>query len=294
MQFDLSKLKKRPSYPFETIAVAIAFSPRLETVISEAVQLSKAFNAHLLIFHIGKRTHQKEEQLEQVLRNLKVPLDTQRVIWMAGEPVETILKLCKLNVVDLLVLGALEKESLLKFYLSSVARSISRKAKCSVLLLTKESPNISKYRKIVVNGIASNPKTGHSINTAIYFSKHIPSKEIFIVQELHNPGLTLTISEGSTAPEANKIKKEFNEEEVTELKTLLENIEETPAKISEKVIHGKPGYSIRNFAESRNADLLVINSPDTNLNILDRIFTHDIEYILEDLPCNLLIVHSRV
>ena len=33
---------------------------------------------------------------------------------------------------------------------------------------------------------------------------------------------------------------------------------------------------------------------ETQLNVFDRIFTHDIEYILADLPCNLMIVHSRI
>ena len=35
MDFDLHKLKKRPAYPFETIAVGLAFSPRMEIVLAE-------------------------------------------------------------------------------------------------------------------------------------------------------------------------------------------------------------------------------------------------------------------
>jgi nucleotide-binding universal stress UspA family protein len=51
---------------------------------------------------------------------------------------------------------------------------------------------------------------------------------------------------------------------------------------------------VRQYAEQKKADLLVINSPDVRYGIIDRIFTHDMEYILENLPCNVLIVHSRV
>ena len=65
-------------------------------------------------------------------------------------------------------------------------------------------------------------------------------------------------------------------------------------KVTDKNIKGKPGYAISKFSKDKKADLLVINSPDTHLNVFDRIFAHDIEYILADLPCNLLIVHSRV
>jgi hypothetical protein len=50
---------------------------------------------------------------------------------------------------------------------------------------------------------------------------------------------------------------------------------------------------ITQFAREHEADLLVLNSPDTKLNLLDRVFPHDIEFALADLPCDLLIVHSK-
>ena len=120
---------------------------------------------------------------------------------MEGDPVDTILRLCKLNIVDLLVLGALEKENLLKFYIGSIARNISRTAKCSVLLLTNPSEELQKYKKIIVNGV-ENPKTIHTINTALYLAKKIKVKDVTIVNEIHTPGLAMAIAEDSTAPEA--------------------------------------------------------------------------------------------
>ena len=37
---------------------------------------------------------------------------------------------------------------------------------------------------------------------------------------------------------------------------------------------------------------MVVNSPDTRLGFLDRIFKHDLEYMLADLPTDVLIVHN--
>lgn len=291
---DLTKLKNRPSYPFETIAVAVGFTPRLEGVLSEAVRFATVLNATLILMHIGEKTREKEATLDKLIEKLGVEKLHYRLIWMEeGDPVDTILRLCKLNIVDLLVLGALEKENLLKYYLGSVARNLSRKAKCSVLLLTHPSPQTRKFKKLVVTGV-DNPKTIHTINTSLYFAKNMGVKEITIVSEVHTPGLAMTMADNSSAPEASKIKKDIVEEETSKLHSLLDNCNAEGVKIIEKAITGKPGYAIRNYAENKKADLLVINSPDTNLNILDRIFTHDIEYILEDLPCDLLIVHSRV
>lgn len=290
---DISKLKGRASYPFETIATAISFSPRLEAVLAESKRLVDSLNAHFLLFHIGTKTEAKEEQLDTLMKRLDISKAKTRVIWMEGDPVDTILKLSKLNVVDLLILGALERENILKFYLGSVARSISRKAKCSVLLLTQPLIQGKKYKKFVVNGI-DNPKTVHTINTAVYLAERLNVKDMTIVRETHTPGLAMTIAESSTAPEAQKIKKDILEKESGKLHSIVDMCDTNNINITEKTITGKPGFAIRNYSESKRADLLVINSPDTNLNILDRIFTHDIEYILEDLPCNLLIVHSRV
>jgi nucleotide-binding universal stress UspA family protein len=289
---DLSKLKKRPSYPFETIAVAISFSPRCQAILDEAKKLSDLVGASLLLLHIGEKTREKEQDLDRMMSASGVSEQHSRVIWMEGDPVDTILKLCKLNIVDLLVLGALEKENLLKFYIGSIARNISRKAKCSVLLLTNPGEPV-KYKKIIVNGV-ENPKTIHTINTSIYIAKNLKVKEVTIVNELSTHGLAMAIADDSTAPETKEIKKSLNEDEEEKLQSVIEKCDAGNIKLSHKSVKGKPGYAISKYAKDKKADLLVINSPDTQLNLLDRIFAHDIEYILADLPCNVLIVHSRV
>src|ERR1051326_4472042 len=104
MEFDLNRLKKRPSWPFETIAVALAFSPRLEGVLAEAKHLSSTLGASLLLIHVGTKTQTKEERLDKLMNKLGLDPDHVRVIWMEGDPVNSILRLCKLNVVDLLII----------------------------------------------------------------------------------------------------------------------------------------------------------------------------------------------
>lgn len=290
---DLSKLKRRPSYPFETIAVAIAFSPSCLSILMEAKRLADVCGAALLLLHIGEKSSEKERELDEMMEKAGVNPNHSRVIWMEGDPVDTILRLCKLNIVDLLILGALEKENLLKFYIGSIARNISRKAKCSVLLLTNTSAQPQKYKKIIVNGV-ENPKTLHTINTALYLAKLLKVKDVTIVNEVHMPGIAMAIADDSTAPEAKEIKKNITEDFTENLLSLIDKCDAGDVKITDKIVKGKPGYAISKYASDKKADLLVINSPDTNLNLFDRIFTHDIEFILADLPCNVLIVHSRV
>jgi intein/homing endonuclease len=64
--------------------------------------------------------------------------------------------------------------------------------------------------------------------------------------------------------------------------------------VNHKCIFGKAGYTIGHYAAANKADLLVMNSPDSKLGIIDRVFTHDLEYVLSDLPCCLMIVNRNV
>lgn len=288
------KLKGRASYPFETIGVAIAFSPRLEPLLCESKILAEVFGAQLLLMHIGERTNTKEAKLDDLIRKIGIDQTKLRVIWHEGDPVHTILELCKLNIVDLLVVGAMQKENMLRYYLGSVARKISRSAKCSVLLLTSPQKSGTQFSKMVVNGI-ENPKTIHTLDTAVYFGKHLNTNAITVAKEIHQDALTAAMGSDRTAGETSKFKKELSEEEFNKLHSIVVNVSlREGIEISEKQIKGIPGFAIRQYAEHRKADLLVVNSPDMKYGIIDRIFTHDMEYILEDLPTNVLIVHSRV
>lgn len=290
---DLSKLKKRPAFPFETIAVAISFSQRCQLILEEAKRMSDVLGATLLLLHIGEKNIKKEQELDEMMAKAGIDSNKSRVIWMEGEPVDTILKLCKLNIVDLLIIGALEKENLLKFYIGSIARNISRRAKCSVLLLTNPTTGQFKYKKIVVNGV-ENPKTVHTINASIYLAKKLHAKDVTIANEVNVPGMAMAMAEDSTAPQAKEIKKHLTEESEEQINEIIKNTDVGDIKLTSKIIKGKPGFAISKYAKDKKADLLIINSPDTHLRLLDRIFTHDIEFILADLPCNLLIVHSRI
>ncbi|MBI3510786.1 MAG: universal stress protein [Bacteroidetes bacterium] len=291
---DYTKLKGRPPFPIETIGVAVAFSPRLEDLLGESYRLATAFNAQLIVFHIGERNRSKEAKLDEAFRNLGIDEKKTRVIWNNGNPVTTLLELCKLNAVDLLVVGALRKENVLRFYLGSVARKISRRAKCSVLLLTAPAKNGSKFRKLMVNGL-ENPKTEHTIRTALYFAKQTGGKELIVAMESQQAEFAMSVATDTTAIEASRIKKEFGEHERNKIHQLVHELsKDDQINITDKPLNGKPGFAIRQYAESKKADLLVLNSPDQKYGLMDRIFTHDMEYVLENLPGNVLIVHSRI
>jgi nucleotide-binding universal stress UspA family protein len=168
--------------PFKKIAIAVAFSPRCEALLAEARQLQDKLGAQMVFIHIGKKTLHQEHYLKHLIHRFGLDLPNNKIIWEEGETVDTILEVCQQESIDLLVAGALEKENLLKYFLGGVARNLSRKVKCSMLMLTEPNIHPTGFKHLVVEG-SDHPKSEYTIATAIAFGKAYQVKNIDIVQE---------------------------------------------------------------------------------------------------------------
>ncbi len=289
----MHKRSNNSAFPFETIATAIALSPRAENILHESKRLAEQFNAELILIHVGKKTEEKKNKLDALLNKAGINKEKPTIVWKDGAVAESILDSCKNYKVDLLVFGAIDKESLYKYYVGSVARDLCRKAKCSLLLITSPLKNGQRFNHIVVNGV-QHPKTKSTVNTALYFSQKTFVKELTIVGELTSKKAIQHDDDNRSVNNLNRERNKIIQEEENRLTALFElDKDEMKFNISRKYIFGKIGHSIGLFAQTVRADLLVVNSPNKKLGLIDRLFPHDIEYILGDLPCNLLIVHTR-
>ena len=289
---DSSRLKGRPSFPFETIAVAVAFSPKLEAIMHEARLLADTFQAKLLLIHVGPHTADKEASLLSICADLGIEHKV-KTVWGTGDTVDTLLETCKLHMVDLLILGARRRENVFRYYLGSVARGLSRRAKCSLLLLTEPRNAGTSFHRIVVDCV-DHPKTTHTLNTAFYFAGRVGAQDIRTIREIDTTGLAMAMSDDSTTGERTKIKEQLQLDAHEKLQEMTSGRASQTITIHAVALSGRPGFTIRKYAEDCGADLLVIHSPDSRYRLMDRIFTHDLEHILEHLPCNMLIVHARV
>ncbi len=277
---------------FEKIAVAVAFSPRIEAILAQARELQKTIGSKLIFIHIGEHTLQQEQYLTHLLHRFELDSPQNKIIWDKGEPVEAILDICQREQVDLLVAGALEKESILKYVMGSVARKLIRKVKCSMLMLTEPSIKPNGFKNLVVEG-TDHPKTENTMSVAISLAKAYKANVVNIIQESDPSKLAIIRSDELLEHEVDKHKDEIQKEEDEKLEEILRCSDCGDLQLIIKRIEGKPGYVISQFARVNSADLLVLNSPDRKMNILDRVFPHDIEHALADLPCNLLIVNPK-
>jgi nucleotide-binding universal stress UspA family protein len=279
-------------YPFKKIAVAVAFSPRVEAILAESRRLQDLFEAEMIFIHVGEKNLQQEQYLKHLLHRFGLDAPANQLLWEDGDPVEVIIETCTAHNVDLVVAGALEKESLVKYFLGSVARKLSRRAKCSVLMLREPDILSKPVKRIVVEG-SDHPKTVNTVEVAIYVAKQTHADNVTIVQESNMSKMALIRSDAFSDGESEDKKEKIFEEEDKRLSNILKCADCGTLTVDVERLDGKPGYVITQFAREQKADLLVLNSPDTKLNLIDRVFPHDIEYALADLPCDLLIVHSK-
>lgn len=276
----------------QRIALAIAFSPRLEANLAEASRLNTLFQSHLFLIHVGTCTSADEEELHSLMNRYALNSNNCTICWQQGETVDTILDTCKAQQVDLLITGALEKEGLLQYYLGSVARQLSRKAQCSVLMLTEPSTHPIPFRNIVVSNNDQEELTTVTLEIAVKFAQ-LEKADLNIIHEADYHRMAQLGSEAKSFDEISSIKNTLIEEDREKLNRLLSCTDCAQVHVNTLNLEGKPGVAISNYAREHQADLLILPAPEKRLGLFDRVFQHDIEYVLAHLPCNLLIVHHQ-
>ena len=278
------------------MAIGIGLSPSLEANITEAARLCSILGEKLFLIHVESPNVHSRKTLEQVLSKLaknsilsKVDYE---ISYETGDISESIIRVCQEKKVDLLLAGALPREGLLRYYMGSVARQLVRKSSFSILLLTNPRLFPKAYSKIVVTG-NKHPKTSDTIKKTIEFAETIGSRKLTIIDEVVPDKKTKRAADNEELERCNRWRDIIEQREAHRLNLTLAELEEVNLEVETKVIFGKPGYSIGHYTQTSRAELLVLNSPDTKLGFMDRVFTHDLEYILSELPSDLLIIHSH-
>lgn len=276
---------------FKTIGIGVTFSPNLEANINEAARLALFLGSKLVLIHVGESSEDKLSVFSALLDPFKGQGLVFEVTFKSGDPVEVILSTTEEKKIDLLIIGALKKEKLLKYYVGSIARKITRKATCSILLLINPSKNRVRCNHIVVNGL-KDPKTEEAVTTAFLVGNKLGASKITVVEEVSDDEVSVKVDDDKSLRKSTIVKERLRLREEARVKAIIKAIPNEltkSVKIKSQPIFGKRGYSIGHYAQVARADLLVMNAP-RKMNFWDRLFPHDIEHILTELPTDVLIV----
>lgn len=279
------------SIAFKKIAVGVAFSPTAEAMLMETARLARLLDAEVLLIHVGTRTPDAESRMTSMIEKCNIVRDRMIVLWGSGDPVDVILDSCKKHHVDLLVTGALKKENLVQYYVGTIARKVLRKAGCSVLTIVNPSIEGTSYKNVVVNAEDST-YIEEAIATACQFTSKEQGSWVHVVRELKMYGLTMAAADQHSEEEYDDARQKLVKQEIEKVEEILGRIPHEGIKVNIKVVSGKSGFELPRFAERKNANLLVVGAPPRRFSIFDRLFPHDLEYVLANLPCNLLVVQQ--
>nr|WP_299259869.1 universal stress protein [uncultured Aquimarina sp.] len=278
-------------HKFKTILIGLAFSPNLKNNVYEAMRMVDFFDSKLILVHVGSKTKEKEIAIKELTSGFSDDTEKVKIIWREGDPVDVIIKTANENKADLIMLGATPREDFLKFYIGSIARKITRNANCSVLLLIKPSEDLRPCHHVVVNGLKDD-KTKQTILAAFEVSQNLGAQQITVVEEISQQEVQVVVEDDKSLLKSIKRKEQITKKEHLRVQDILNEVPEefkSGIHIKTQPIFGKRGYSIGHYARVKGADLLIMNAPGKT-TFWDRIFPHDLEHILTELPTDVLII----
>ncbi len=247
--------------------------------------------ARLVLVHVGSESEAKKQQIHEIISaQVDTPV-TYKLVFKNGKPVDAILEAVIENKVDLLLLGALKEEGFVKYYLGSIARRITKAATCSVLLMINPSKARVACQHVVVNGF-EDEHTPDTIHAAFHVANSLGSKRLTIVEEIASEEVSIRVEDDRSLKRANLLKEKIRRQQEHRVQMILKNLPDEVKQhtsIMTQPIFGKRGYSIGHYAQISRADLLVMNAPGKS-RFSDRFFPQDVEYILNELPTDVLLI----
>jgi nucleotide-binding universal stress UspA family protein len=273
----------RDSWPYKTIAVATAFSPRFKQVLAEAKRIRDRFSADLHLIHVGRRNQGTSKKFAEVLAELQLPADS-AIHHEEGDPAEAILAALAREKIDMLIAGALEKEIALHQFLGNVARRLVREANCSVMLFTHPQKNPKPLRRIVF--IANHSKEAlHALKTTLLLAEAESCERLYVI------GIITAFDEARASmvgdPNAGPAQKPKHAEEDA-LEQLVLSAGTTEVPIETRSIRGATGLAASDFVRSVEADLLVVPLPKSRGSVQQ--MPSNIAWVSDVIPCNLWVI----
>ena len=274
---------------FHSIGIAITFSPSILSLLRQAELIRSHNNATLTIIHAGRENPADMQKLNTMIEKTIHPHATVEIIWQDDDPVDLIRSVCKKKNIDLLIFGALVREDIVTYFTGSVARDLMRNAPCSLLILTSSNNELHRFRKICAS-VDFSDSGERVLRQAYNFAQQLGGEELILVKELMLTGLAITINDSGSIHETEEMREQWKKNEETKLELMIKELHITEIATSAICLYGKQGWEVTRFAREANCNLLVIGAPEKKLNLLDRIFQHDQEFIYRELPCSLFMV----
>lgn len=271
--------------PYRTVGVASTFSPRFLQVLAEGKRVRDRLCQQLHLIYVGECDEETSRKFASALLELALPEDS-AVHYQKGEdPAVAILEAARSNGIDLLVAGALEKEVVLRPFLGNVARTLVRKADCSVILFIKPESEPRHLRRIVF--LADYSEHGRAALLKTLRLAALEQCEKLYVIRVYTTFDEARAKAREVAPESGSEGARTLEEEEIALEKFIDSAGPNDVPIEARCIRGNTGYAALDFIQSIDASLLAV--PVDPAACGDGLPPH-VTWITDVIPCNLWVI----
>ena len=249
--------------------------------------LAGKFEASVVFIHVGVPLPEQMKIFANLLEKHGYRNQDYKMVFREGDVQSVIWDVCNEEHVDLLVSGALRKESPERQYFGSIARGLAGNPKGPIMLIPEPSIPAKRIEKVIVPIPAVNPQ--QMIEAGLYFARQNGSPTIYFVKESIFNADPLAVPDYSQVESFNDASLMIVDLEYAQIHEALKPFNKEGLDIKVKVVFGLPGTGIVSFAKEIGADLIIDAMPDTRIDNADFGYPGDIEVILMNLPCNFLL-----
>jgi len=269
---------------FQRTVIAAAFSPRALAVLNEAHYLISQVGSKAIVVHVGERTPQNSATLEKTIAQSNFGADSDLTLELRpGDPEEVLVQVARDYHADLIIAGALPKESFFKYYMGSVARNLARNAPCSVLLYSEPNPEPTAFSKIHC-AVEYHRGADIAVQLASRLACLAEVRDLYFTHGFRITPTTLKKKD----PTPEDYKKIYSKQDV-KLQTYLGRTVIGNVTYHAQCMHEQDTSPSMSFTRDMGADLFIINGPKQQSGLWHRLFPNDLEQTLQDLPCSILI-----
>ncbi len=262
---------------YRRAGVATTFSPRFLAVLAEAARISRVAGLPLELVHADAFDAEKNERFRAALERLGLDDETP-IHYQAGEPAEAILKVQAAAGMDLIIAGALERESVHRNFTGNVARELLRRAPCDLILFVdpSETPKPLGIFFVLLPDFSEPSRRA--------FHRALDLAELAGAAELSAIHVQTTFAEAKEKVSGSSCSPEQSLEE------LVHERRESPVELDYHVLRGNTGFNAFEYIQSSKADLLVMPSQIDATG--QPVFAPVLDWVIQVIPSNLWVIRA--
>lgn len=273
-----SGMKSGPS----KAGVALTLSSGLDPLISEASHFARRFDVPLTLIHAGTSKEESRAQIQEAADRLGIAHE-KKIVWNQADPAEAVMAAAAKENIDLLIVGAYEGPSLGKRrFIGPVAQTLARSAQCSLLVVAHPRVENHRFKRIVA-------VTDFSDSAKLACEQALSLAEADCAESFHVVSVHTVFMEARARLRivTENSARTYQEEEQL-LEKFLDDLPKGNIPVEGRVLRGTTGFVACDFADSVEADLLVLPSHHRQ----DGRILPMVDWAIRVLPCSLWLVHS--